>query len=571
MATGTGMKFDPLRWGLLAVPVAVVLIAGYLNRSVIDDGFIYLRIVQNLSDGHGPVFNVGERVEAYTSPLWVALLAIANVIIPAPLEWIAVIGGLALSAAGVVLAMTGALRLTSTDGDDQRIAVPVGALVFVAPFGVWAWFTAGMETGLVFAWLGLCCHLLARWATDDTHPHIRGRASAVLGLGILVRPELVVFSGLMLVVVLALDWPTSSWRRRVRTVVTFAAVPVLYQIFRMGYFGLLVANTALAKEGTSTHWDRGVIYLRDFIDPYHLWIPILILALAGYLPALVRTGRRQRAVIAVFAAGGTLMVLYVIAVGGDYLHARLFLPGLFILCAPVAAVHATRRNAGLALLAPWVVLALASFRPPQLGARAFAAGTTVLGTDPGRVRAEYGWGDRQATTPLADTFYLASSPFVFNPQKADVVPKPGLPVPSVALSGIGETSYALGPDVHVVDILSLAHPVGSHLEPLTGLVLAGHEKLIPNAWIAAFVTRPGTPVDASTFVPLSKIVISQAQMDRDRPIVRRLMMCPTVGRLDAAANDDLPPELFVKNFFNAPRNTRVRIPRDPAEAVAKLC
>jgi len=41
----------------------------WAHRWICDDGFIYLHVADNLLSGLGPVFNPGERVEAYTSPL----------------------------------------------------------------------------------------------------------------------------------------------------------------------------------------------------------------------------------------------------------------------------------------------------------------------------------------------------------------------------------------------------------------------------------------------------------------------------------------------------------------------
>ncbi len=41
-----------------------------------DDAYITLRTVRNLQDGFGPVWNIGERVQAYTHPLWMLVLAI---------------------------------------------------------------------------------------------------------------------------------------------------------------------------------------------------------------------------------------------------------------------------------------------------------------------------------------------------------------------------------------------------------------------------------------------------------------------------------------------------------------
>ena len=43
-----------------------------------DDAFISYRYALNWAEGHGPVFNVGERVEGYTNFLLVAFLALCS-------------------------------------------------------------------------------------------------------------------------------------------------------------------------------------------------------------------------------------------------------------------------------------------------------------------------------------------------------------------------------------------------------------------------------------------------------------------------------------------------------------
>src|SRR5437667_6244739 len=52
-----------------------------------DDSFITFRYVRHLISGNGLVWNLGERVEGYTTFLWTALLALAGklglVLIPA--------------------------------------------------------------------------------------------------------------------------------------------------------------------------------------------------------------------------------------------------------------------------------------------------------------------------------------------------------------------------------------------------------------------------------------------------------------------------------------------------------
>jgi len=127
-----------------------------------DDGFINLRIVDQLTSGHGPVFNQGERVEAATSPLWIYVLTAADLVVPLRLEWIAVLVGITLTVAGTALAMLGAGRLI--ERDDRTVLVPAGALVLVVLPPMWKFASSGLENGLTFAWLGATCALLAAWA-----------------------------------------------------------------------------------------------------------------------------------------------------------------------------------------------------------------------------------------------------------------------------------------------------------------------------------------------------------------------------------------------------------------------
>ena len=68
--------------------------------------------------------------------------------------------------------------------------------------------------------------------------------------------------------------------------------------------------------------------------------------------------------IAVFAAAGVADIRNVIAVGGDYLHGRLLLPGVFALCAPVAVVPWMRRYGVALLAAPWVFATVLVLAPP---------------------------------------------------------------------------------------------------------------------------------------------------------------------------------------------------------------
>ena len=96
----------------MLVPLAIVLVGAWTYRWVDEDAFINFRIIHNLLAGHGPVFNVGERVEVDSDPLWMFTLALVHAVTPwASLEWTSVVLGLICTAGGFVAgrasAMTG--------------------------------------------------------------------------------------------------------------------------------------------------------------------------------------------------------------------------------------------------------------------------------------------------------------------------------------------------------------------------------------------------------------------------------------------------------------------------------
>src|SRR5437879_9796476 len=78
------------------VPALVIAVGGWEHRWMDEDAFINLRIVDQIFAGHGPVFNAGERIEAATSPLWLAVLVVARTLFgwAAPMEWVALVASL---------------------------------------------------------------------------------------------------------------------------------------------------------------------------------------------------------------------------------------------------------------------------------------------------------------------------------------------------------------------------------------------------------------------------------------------------------------------------------------------
>ena len=563
---------------LYAAPVVGFVGAGYAHRWIMDDGFIYMRVVQQIRAGNGPVFNDGERVEAFTGTLWVALLTVADVVTPVRLEWITVLLGLACGAAGLGLAIAGARRLVP-QAYDRRWLVPCGAVVFVVLTPVWIWATSGLETGLSFGWLGACLWLLASWSRSRA-ARISYPAAVVLGLGWLIRPELALFSAAFVGVVVVGEWRQSGVKRRVALTAAALALPAAYQLFRMGYFGSIVPNTAVAKEGGSANFGRGWRYLHDFVDPYWLWVPALALVAGAYLPlASILTSLRSRLTAAAFVTCGVFQAAYIVAVGGDYMHGRLFLPALFAVCAPVAVIPVTRRHLAAIVIAPWAVIAVVALRPLQYEAP--LTNGVVLPAQRGLVTTgDRGWPeDGQPPAWYTGPHVYLQERFVAY-SRTEIEVRDDLDLPIGLFSGVGLVSYAMGPEFYTLDGLGLGHTLAAHLElqafaePPLIPPLPGHEKPLPAPWVAALITPPGSTPDPSQFPSMGTQMLGPLSGDEFQEKVawaRAALRCDEIDQLLDAANAPLTMKRFVFNLAHSAGNSQLRIPADPEEAYHRFC
>lgn len=294
------------RWYLLAarlLVVAVVVAVVVRYAWVSDDALITLRTSLNTVHGAGPVFNLDERVQAYTHPLWFLLVTLVG---GATGQWMLapMLVGVVLTGAAVALAAwqvrTGA-----------RVLLLGLALALSNAFIEYA--TSGLENSL--AYLGvvaLWVVLLRPW----------GRWSGVV-IGLLVAAVLLTRLDLLLLLAPAVGWVAWSRRddRRALREMAGAAIGPLaaWTLFTWVYYGSLMPNTVAAK--LNVEIPRGELVVAGL---RYLWVSVrhdpvtgLVLVAAALVAVLAGT-----ALARAWMAGVAAYLAYVVVIGGDFMAGR---------------------------------------------------------------------------------------------------------------------------------------------------------------------------------------------------------------------------------------------------------
>lgn len=337
--TSWGLLFG----GLLALLAYVWAIAP-MRDVVVDDSYITYRYAENLANGFGPVFNVGERVEGYSNPAWLALLAIvhgAGLNVP-----------LAAKVMGI-LAAIGCMYLTWKIAVDLlELSAPAawfGVMYLCTNIGFVYYSISGMETIFyLLTILGFFYH------GQRGHAVL---ATAFACLMVTTRPE-----GLMYLAALGF-WLFVNRREKDKWWLP-CFVPVLVYavlaIIKHDYYGAWLPNTHAAKIGFMTAEDSGFMprlwalgkytFSEDAV-PIYVWALMLL----GALSLPVR--KALPAVSAVFAA-----VFFVWYSGGDWMSFQRFyvpvLPLLVLMAFASADFFHRHLSAGWPRHAVWLVCLL---------------------------------------------------------------------------------------------------------------------------------------------------------------------------------------------------------------------
>jgi arabinofuranosyltransferase len=458
-------------WVLLLC--ALVAWAYVRTAAVTEDAFITFRVVDNALNGYGLVWNVGERVQVFTHPLW-ALLLVAFSSVSGNIFHTA----LALS---LVLTIICAALIARNSAGLWTALWAVTALLLSEAFVEYS--SASLENALAHALVAALVFAWARFAVES------GRRAWVValfaGLLVITRHDFAVLVGPATIALLLRARGRDLWLALVA-----ASLPlVLWSIFSLVYYGSLWPNSAYAKlnNGMSVaeSFRAAEPYFRDLIQ--HDAVTALVIAVAA-IRGLLQGSWRMRPL----AFGLVLYVLYLGSAGGDYMGGRLFSTP-FVMAVAMLTLNVRLRwwwNAQVWIL---VTLVLGSHR-----------GWIVKDVHPHaepRPMSQHSWmypyTGWRAETRRADFSNMpwGEQGLKARAEKHEVVAK----------CAVGLYGFSAGPGVHIVDPLAIGDGFLSRL-PSKKPSYPGHfERAFPEGYVETVTLGKNALRDPSLRVLYEKI------------------------------------------------------------------
>lgn len=341
------LRSKPALLLLLVIAAAALLNTLSLWTITVDDSYISLRYARSLLSGEGLTYNPGERVEGFSNPTWVALLAL-TLPLSASLEGSKVLGVLSLLA--TVIGCVGlAWDLVAPKTRAAEVALVAGAGFLAVSLPMVFWPVTGMETSFYAAMI-----VLTAWRVlaESRSPELPPLSAVLAGITAITRPEApLVVAGLLLGRVLA---GRSDRIGTMRWLAIFAVPTVGYLCFRLLYYGYPLANTYYQKG----HADTFSAFL-DYIRP---WLsgeaPMAVLGALGLL-VLLRKHFSESWPLLLAGAGHLFFLVYV---SRDWMPNQRFvvpfIPLLVVGVSALAASLAGRMSGRPAWLPAIAVLAL---------------------------------------------------------------------------------------------------------------------------------------------------------------------------------------------------------------------
>jgi len=480
-----------------------------------DDAYISYRTVSNFVDGYGLRWNLDERVQAYTHPLWLFVNIAVHIVTREVF-----VSGIALC---IVASMT-AVTITAFRLAGAWFHAMLAVVLLTCSRAFVDYSTSGLENPLTHLLLAV---FLVVFFKDEWTPRKVLALAMVASLGVLNRLD----AALLYLPALFYGW----WRvptARSALLGLLGFLPLLaWEAFSLIYYGFLLPNTAYAKLGTGIDRlrlvEQGFRYLQDCFQRDAITVVVL-----G--AALVAVCLRKRTAEAAVVAGAILYLAYVVFIGGDFMSGRFFSAPYFL--AVVVFVRLGLERPALQATVFPAVFALCLIQPyaPMLtGARYGLDGSEAIGPH-FIVDERRGWYRSMSLLKFLRGAKIPDHPYADEGLRDRQQHRRLVQHGSVGLRG-----YYAGPQVHILDYYGLTDPFLARLPAIhqPSLRIGHFERHRPAGYHKTLDTGRNTLEDADLgrFFEELEAITRAALWNRER---WKAIVGMHLGRFDHLVDED---------------------------------
>ncbi len=486
------------RNSLLLIVIAVYVVVIFRCAWLAEDAFITFRSIDNFINGYGLRWNIAERVQTYTHPLWTLLISsMASFTREIPYTTLAI--SLATSSLTVCLLAFSVAQ--------SSLGAVVGIAFLICSKSFIDYSTSGLENPLTHLLLVSFIVLYRRPISEQKH------LIALAFLSGLVTLNRLDTSLLLLPALGAVWWHQRSWQTARLIALGFTPF-FLWELFSLVYYGSPVPNTAYAKLNVGIPVKELIEHGIHYIANSFLLDPLTLIGITvGSIIPFLRPNKRDWPL----ACGIILYLVYVVRIGGDFMSGR-FLSAPFAVAISLMVAHI--HFSPLRFFAVISTLAIANFalpRPPLFSNSEYGLHieepideyrisderalfyhyTGLVPLLMGKT-SEHPWETRARAVRKLGVQYWRD--FIHN----DKVIREGYLIRQAASgqivttwTNIGLSGFYAGPHVHIIDSIALGDPLLAHLpayeNPAWG---AGHfGRIMPAGYIETYISGRNEIVD----------------------------------------------------------------------------
>ena len=412
-----------------------------------DDAFISLRVVDNFVNGHGLVYNLGERVQPYTHPLWVLLLSLVAFFTREFYFTTLFISLLcAFTAVAIVVKMS-----------PSRWAAFLALLILSLSNAFVDYATSGLENPLTYLLIALFFFFYFKFPVPTTRQLFL--LSMIASLAAVNRLDTFAFFIFPLLTL----WMQAFHKKQALLWLAAGQWPILlWEIFSIIYYGFPFPNTYYAKLGTGIPAGelvtQGLYYFLNSLKKD----PLTLIVIFAVLLFLIMTVKGKRWHLLSAGLGILLYLAYILKIGGDFMSGRFFAAPLLV--AVILLTHmeidfSAQREYRWLLVGAVLLLGLSSDMPTyQIENKDIPTVDTYTRIADERLYylPETGLINQSRMKEVPHS-WLRSRGEEFNQRQksSDEI--------FFMVGSIGMTGFYAGPDTYMSDVVGLVNPLRAHL------------------------------------------------------------------------------------------------------------